>query len=106
MNYGIKCDFAVFKLRIQVTDKESVLVKRSIKSLMSLENLRNKRTGRYFLQKIFQVVSGIFTTLRMSFLNKEASEVFDFFVMNKSKIKEVEAKSISENKVSFTFIKK
>jgi len=94
------------KVSFFVSNKESVLIKKNIKSLVSVESLARKNGLKYFLLKKIHMIKGIISTLKMSFSSDEASDVFDFFVMNKSKIGEVEAKDISDNKVSFTFYKK
>ena len=99
-----------FKLKgsvsFTVPVKESIALKKAIKFLVGLEVSKRKKGWRAYILAKFYMFRGMIATLRLSFYSQNVAQIFDFFAMNSTMIREVEAKEIQDNNVSFTFYAK
>ena len=93
------------RVELELLDKESSLLKKNIQLLLKIEKLAYKKGIGNILLKKMVMIQGMLASVRLSYLSRPASEVFDFFAINKNEIKCVEAKELSHNKVLFVFSK-
>ena len=80
---------------------ESRLLKRKIKLLSDIENSKSRKGLRSRLKSI----SGVLLSIRASLSSKNVSETFDFYILNKKYMSEVEAKDGDKAQTCFTFRK-
>ena len=93
-------------VEVELSEKESSLLKKNIKLLLKIEKLAYKKGIRNIFLKKIAMIQGVLASVRLSYVSRPVSEVFDFFAINKNKIKCVEAKESSHHKVLFVFSKK
>ena len=80
---------------------ESKLLKRKIKLLGGIENNKSRKG----LCSRLMAISGILLSIRASLSSKNVSETFDFYILNKKHMSEVEAKDGEKAQTCFTFRK-